>query len=462
MINKSQNVVVPPTVAQLSEALCVVVEGLQEVLQRFDPQIALLLSNQLQTITLGGKDPLGLGALGALLVLSKQNITDILTDPSVSRRFYDVMKPMMALYTFENVTDDLCVVEVFERGTRYKYASTMRGFYLSMEELIEGQTSLAEAIPAVRVLHTENIHLPYMDRLLKLFPMPDQINSFFVLHLLTVAGILEQLETFQEEFVDLRPLVDKARIGLLNRYRTSRVCIDNLDVSVSVALERGKETIFTDFHTPYVMLCAAAADPQVRHDLVKHVEAVLISTDHSSYLHRIFNEAGISGMRPDVTLQIFAEALDSDSTGMTPRAYIKQLIQTATPETRRQIARLIKDTEEQEANLVLDSYHRNYPQPSALLRHNLLFLNRQLTLSLNTLKDALSPIEHPYIGAMISNFLEFQRSIYSVMVGEGGEYVGARETLLLNGLEQILNAEYPLVFIDRLIVQSFNGHRAVA
>jgi hypothetical protein len=452
MISKSKEGIVPHTVARLSESLCVVVEGLQDVLFRFDPQVSKLLSDQISNISLGSKDPLGLGALAALTVFSSQYITNVHTDNVVRGRFHQLMKVLMTLYIFENVTDDLCVIEISESGTHYTYAGVMRAFYLLMEQLIEGRISLADALAQASALPTDHIRLPFIDRLLKAYPLPQEINGFFMLHLMTAADVLTQLRAFEGVFGGLMPLIQKARMGFVERYRTSRLCIEIPDVPADVALERGKATIFTDFHCPYVLLSAASVDAGIRRDLTAHLDAVLMSIDHSSYLHRIFNEAGISGIRPDVTLRIFSEA--ADVPGMTPRHYIKHLARTATPETHRQIARLIKDAEEEEANMVLDSLHMDTPQPAALIRDNLLFLNRQLNTSLSTLKDLLPRIEHPYIAAMLSNFLEFQRSIYSLMVGEGGEYVGARETLLLNGLEAILNAEYPTVFIDRLLAQS--------
>jgi hypothetical protein len=454
MTTLSQNTLVPNTAARLSEALHVVIEGLQDVLVRFDPEIGRSLAGQIAKAVASGKDTLGLGALATIVVLSGQHIGQLHSSKVTSYRFHQLMKILTTLYIFENVTDDLCVVDISESGTRYRYADVMRAFYIVMEGLIEGHITLYQALAQVSTLPTDHIQVPYIDRLLELYPLPHRINDFFALHLLTVSDVLAQLHAFEVEFGELKSLIQKARTGLLNRYRASRICIDNPDVSVSVALERGKETIFTDFHCPYVMLSAASADPTIRPHLAYNLEAVITSVDHSSYLHRIFNEAGISGIRPDVTLKIFSEASDVYGKGLTPRAYITQLIQTITPDTRRQIARLVKDVEEQEANIVLDSSHQEHAQPAALLRHNLLFLNRQLNVSLTTLKQALSPIEHPYIAGMMSNFLEFQRSIYSLMVGEGGEYVGARETLLLNGLTQILNAEYPMVFIDRLLAQS--------
>lgn len=453
MLNLSQKGVVPHSAARLSEALSVAVEGLQDILFRFDPHVSRLISDQISS-TAVGKDPLGLGALAALTVLSSEYITNIRSDSLVRGRFYHLMKPLIVLYIFENVTDDLCVIDVSERGTQYVYASVMRAFYALMEDLIEGRISLPKALETAAALPTDHIHLPYLSRLLKAYPLPQKLNAFFMLHLMAVADVLKQLKAFEEKFSDLLPLTQKARFGFAARYRASRLCIEEPDVSVDHGLKRGKATIFTDFHCPYVMLSAASVDASIRRDLTDHMDAVLVSIDHSSYLHRIINEAGISGMRPDVTLRIFSEASDLVRPGMSTREFIKALAKTATPEARRQIARLIKDAEEQEANLILDSLHANFPQPVALLRYNLLFLNRQWNTSLRMLQKLLPLTEHPYVAGMLSNFLEFQRSIYSLMVGEGGEYVGARETMLLNGLETILNAEYPTVFIDRMLTQS--------
>jgi hypothetical protein len=90
------------------------------------------------------------------------------------------------------------------------------------------------------------------------------------------------------------------------------------------------------------------------------------------------------------------------------------------------------------------------------LLHNLGVLHRQALVSLSMLEDCLPMIQHPYIRGLIPEFLEFERSLYSLLVSEGGEYISTSEGLLFGTLNSVLNAESPDIFVQNLLAYSLN------
>ena len=182
MVQISQEPLAPHMLARLSEALCVVTEGLEDVLLRFYSEAGEPFRQKIVDPDFGIGDPLGLGPLAALIVLSSEHVGQIHQNKIVRQHFDRLMRTLTTLYIFENITDDLCVVEFSGQTMHYRYADVMRTFYSVLEKLIEGHVSLSEAIAQVTALSTDHIRIPYIDRLVSLYPLPHKINTFFIQH----------------------------------------------------------------------------------------------------------------------------------------------------------------------------------------------------------------------------------------------------------------------------------------
>lgn len=431
----------------LQESSSLVNEGLLDLIKRSYPEMAPIVAARFHRIE---SDVLGIRALSLLLVLSTHHLDVLYEDDDVRSRFNALMKRMTTLYMLENITDDFCSLIVAEGETYYPYAAMMSHFYTLLEALIEDRMSLRDTFTALSDFPSLYPEMPPVGKLSELVDVrPDHLLA---LHLQSVSDILKALKQLDREDAELRPLIEKAYYGLLNRYRVSRMCLEVPQVSIYEALERGKATILTDFHSAFVLLAAASVDALVRSHAIAQFEILETLIDHSSYVHRILNDTGIAGLQPQDAARIFAEYPPTPD--MSARDYIKALYTVLSQDECRYFARLIKDAEENEANIVLDSPCDPSLNAADAILQNLILIHGQFITSMTTLDELLPYIEHKFINALIPEFIEFERSMYSQLVSEGGEYIETSKKLLLSTLNNVLSAESPLSFVQVLLAQS--------
>jgi hypothetical protein len=103
---------------------------------------------------------------------------------------------------------------------------------------------------------------------------------------------------------------------------------------------------------------------------------------------------------------------------------------------------------------VLDSPCDPSLSAAEAILQNLELLNQQFVTSMTMLDELLPYLEHTFIEALIPEFIEFERNMYSQLVSEGGEYIETSKRLLLSTLNNVLSAESPILFVQSLLAQS--------
>ena len=444
-------------VMSLAVASQVIVDGVWELYLRFDPTNKLSVSEQEVKATLKRDDIFGVKALGALMVLSKGNINYKYIQQENQYEFDEYFKLLSTLYLLENITDDICYIEENDGQLFYPHAGFMRDFYTLLASLTKNQITLYEAYNYLAESPAVDVSTMSLKQFGNLFNVTSPSYFICALELTIVADILSALQVLADKHPELKSIVVKAHNGLLARYEESRASIETPQVNIEQAIQRGKATILTDFHYAFMLLTVASLSRPVHLALSKSMSSVLIAIDHCSYIIRILNDAGQAGIQPIRALEIL-QKIDNTALHMTsPRELIRGL-QKFDLGSQQLFARLIKDVQECEANIILDVNPSLSTQSNEEFIHrNLMFANNQLCISSRVLEDTLPIIAHPYLIGLLANLIEFHCRMYTMISTDGGEWIKTDAKWISNTLRSILLTADASIFIGALLVQSTNN-----
>ncbi len=325
---------------------------------------------------------------------------------------------MFIYYVWEKESDDKAKLDTVDPGT-FIHKDELLDFNLICQQIIAGGEFLPEALSNIDSNSFAKAETDLSQNLGYTFPIQCNLISLYL--------NAEAIKEIRTNFPELEKICEFALQGLKDRYESVRRILKNPSMSIEEAMELGEFSILTNSTFSTFFLFVAAQNEKYRSELLANQDLAITCIRESSFIIRALNDAGPAleyGKDSEMVIDRLNELRRDIGDDLAPRAFFAQLSKVGDKEDLDLFSRLIKDSLENEYNMVFNSGYDNTAESSE--KHwgpffdNLRKLHAKYQEVKHSLKHNLSTLKQSDQMSVqkMAHFIAFNEALYSIYMGD--------------------------------------------